>query len=67
MKFVEEEHELMRDRSFAVQELCSNNSIFLNRPKQKESGQFSEHEVHRNFDIAATRIHVKRFIGCVRD
>ena len=27
----------------------------------------SQQEVHRNFDIAATRIHVERFIGRVRD
>lgn len=57
----------MSDRGFSVQELCSIKGISLNRPKQKENDQFSEHEVHRNFDIAATRIHVERFIGRVRD
>ena len=67
LKFVEEEHELMSDRGFAVQELCSIKGIFLNRPKQKDTDQFSEHEVHRNFDIVATRIHVERFIARVRN
>ena len=57
----------MSDRGFAVQELCSIRGIFLNRPKQKDEDQFSQQEVHRNFDIASTRIHVERFIARVRD
>ena len=67
LNFVEEEHELMSDRGFAVQELCSIKGVYLNRPKQKDADQFTENEVKRNFDIAATRIHVERFIGRVRD
>ncbi|XP_066924260.1 uncharacterized protein [Clytia hemisphaerica] len=67
LRFVEEEHELMSDRGFSVQDLCAIKGIYLNRPKQKENDQFSEQEIHRNFDIASTRIHVERFIGRVRD
>ena len=67
LNLIEEEHELMSDRGFAVQELCSIKGIFLNRPKQKDEDQFTQQEVHRNFDIASTRIHVERFIGRVRD
>ena len=57
----------MTDRSFSIQDLCSIKGIILNWPKQKESNQFSEEEVQRNFDIASTRIHVERFIGRIRD
>ena len=62
LNLIEEKHELMSDRGFAVQELYSIKGIFLNRPKQKDEDQFSQQEVHRNFDIASTRIHVERFI-----
>ena len=64
---VEEGHEILSDRGFAIQELCSITGVFLNRPKQKESDQFKQNEVQQNFDIASTRIHVERFIGRVRD
>ena len=67
LSFVREEHELMSDRGFAVQDLCSLKGIYLNRPKQKDCDQFSENEVQKNFDIASTRIHVERYIGRVRD
>ena len=53
---VTEEHELTSDWGFAVKEHCSIIGIFINRPKQKDKNQLSEQEVHRNFDIAATRI-----------
>jgi len=64
---VEEEHEIMSDRGFSIQEMCALRGIPLNRPKQKENDQFAEIDVASNFDIAATRIHVERFIGRVRD
>ena len=64
--FVEEEHEIMSDRGFSIQEFCASKSITLNRPKQKESNQFAEVDVASNFDIAATRIHVERYIGRIR-
>ena len=67
INFVEKEHEIMSDRGFAIQEYCAEKGITLNRPKQKDSDQFSEVDVARNFDIAATRIHVERFIGRIRD
>ena len=57
----------MSDRGFSIQELCAVRGITLNRPKQKENDQFSESDIANNFDIAATRIHVERFIGRVRD
>ena len=31
--------------------------IILDRPKQKENGQFATRDADTNFDIAATRIH----------
>ena len=67
LQFVEESHEIMSDRGFAIQDMCAIKGVFLNRPKQKDADQFSQSEVQRNFDIASTRIHVERFIGRVRD
>ena len=64
---VEQEHEIMSDHGFSIQELCASRGMTLNRPKQKENDQFMEADVATNFDIAATRIHVERFIGRVRD
>ena len=61
LPFVQEEHELICDRGFSVQDLCATKGVYLNRPKQKNADRFSENEVHRNFDIAATRIHVERW------
>ena len=67
IEYVNEGHEIMSDRGFSIQDLCSVKGITLNRPKQKDDDQFNQSEVARNFDIAATRIHVERFIGRVRD
>ena len=67
LKYVSEGHEIMTDRGFSIQDLTAIKGISLNRPKQKNSCQFSQSETQRNFDIAATRIHVERFIGRVRD
>ena len=69
LSYVSEDHEIMTDRGFAIQDLCAIKGISLNRPKQKdaESNQFTQGEIHRNFDIAATRIHVERYIGRVRN
>ncbi|XP_057292615.1 uncharacterized protein LOC130621337 [Hydractinia symbiolongicarpus] len=64
---VDEEHEIMSDRGFSIQELCSVRGVTLNRPKQKSKDQFDEIDVATNFDIAATRIHVERYIGRVRN
>ena len=64
---VEREHEIMSDCGFSIQELCASRGITLNRPKQKENDQFIKVGVATNFDIAATRIHVERFIGQARD
>jgi len=41
--------------------------IYLNRPAQKLSDQFTQAEVASNFDIASTRIHVEQFIRRVRE
>ena len=41
--------------------------IYLIRPAQKDSDQFSQSGVASNFDIASTRIHVEKFIGWDRD
>ena len=57
----------MADRGFAIQDLCALKGIYLNRPAQKLSDQFTQAEVASNFDIASTRIHVEQFIGRVRD
>ena len=65
--FVRPEHEIMADRGFSIQDLCAVKGVYLNRPAQKSQPQFNEAEVAKNFDIAATRIHVERFIGRVRD
>ena len=32
---VEQEHEIMSDRGFSIQKLCSRRDITLNRPKEK--------------------------------
>ena len=65
--FVRPEHEIMADRGFSIQDLCAVKGVYLNRPAQKSQPQFNEAEVANNFDIAATRIHVERFIGRVRN
>ena len=64
--YVENDHEIMSE-GFSIQELCAVKGIMLNRPKQKENNQFAEAEIASNFDIAATRIHVERFIGRICD
>ena len=66
LQYVQEGHEIMSDRGFAIQDLCAIKGITLNRPKQKDGEQFNQPDIKRNFDIAATRIHVERFIGRVR-
>ena len=63
LDLVQSGHELMTDKGFAVQELCSERGILHNRPAMKSNDQFSEVEVADNFDIACLRIHVERFIG----
>ena len=65
--FVEQEHEVMSDRGFSIQELCASRGITLNRPKQKENDPFMEVNVATKSDIAATCIRVTQFIGRVRD
>jgi len=67
LNLVADEHEVMSDKGFSIQDLCVDRGISLNRPKQKHSSQFTEPEVQENFNIAHTRIHVERFIGRVRD
>ena len=64
---IEQEHEIMSDRGYSIQELCADRDITLNRPKQKENYQFMEVDVATNLDIAAARIHFERFIGRVRN
>ena len=54
----------MSDRDFWIEELFAIRAITL---KKKENDQFMEVDVATNVDIAATRIHVERFIGRVRD
>ncbi|XP_065658111.1 uncharacterized protein LOC136082624 [Hydra vulgaris] len=65
--FVEKDHEIMSDRGFSIQDFCATKGITLNRPKQKDSNQFFQVDVARNFDIASTCIHVERYIGRIRD
>ena len=65
--WIQPEHELMADRGFAIQDLCALKGIYLNRPAQKLSDQFTQAEVACNFDISSARIHVERFIGRVRE
>ena len=65
--FVQSEHEIMSDRGFLIQEHCAVRAITLNRPKEKESNQFDKRHVAKSFDIAATGIHVKRFMGMVTE
>ena len=66
LEWIQPEHELMADRGFSVQDYCSVKGVYLNRPAQKDSDQFSQSDVASNFDIASTRIHVERFIGRAR-
>ena len=51
--FVQEGHEFMTDKGFAVKELCATEGIFHNRPPMKFSEQFSQVETADNFDIAS--------------
>ena len=69
LDYVTEDHEVMSDKGFSIQDLCAIKGVSLNRPKQKdsESGGFQQPEIHRNFDITSCRIHVERFIGRVRN
>ena len=61
LEWIQPEHELMADRGFSVQDYCSVKGVYLNRPAQKDSDQFSQSDVASNFDIATTRIHFERF------
>ena len=63
--FVENEQKIMSDRRFSIQELCAVRGVTFSKLKQKENDQFAERDAAINFDIAATRIHVERFIGRV--
>ena len=67
LNYVNEGHEIMTDKGFAIQDLCAIKGVTLNRPKQKQSDQFSQGDIQQNFNIASTRIHVERFIGRVRN
>ena len=67
IEYVEEEHEIMADKGFAIQDICANKGIFFNRPAQKNDVQFIQADIAGNFDIASTRIHVERYIGRVRN
>ena len=51
----------MSDRGFTIQDLCREKGIYLNSPKEKDQDQFSEKDIQKNFNIASTRIHGKRF------
>ena len=62
-QWIQPEHELTADRGFAIQDLCALRGIYLNRPAQKLSDQFTQAEVASNLDIASTRIHVELHIG----
>ena len=65
--FVKRVLEIMSDCGFSIQELCAVWGVILNRPKQKENDQFAERDISANWDIAATWIHVQRFLGRVRN
>ena len=67
LDWVEPEHEVMADRGFSIQDYCASKGVYLNRPAQKHNDQISQSEIAVNFNIAATRIHVERFIGRVGD
>ena len=67
IEYVQPDHEIMADRGFAIQDLCAIKGVYLNRPSQKSGDQFPQVDVAGNFDIALTRIHIERFIRCVRD
>ena len=60
--FYKTEHEVMSDRGFSIQELCAMRVITLNRTKQEENDQFDQRHVTKNFEIAASGIHVERFM-----
>ena len=62
INYVEQRHEIMSDRGFSIQELCTVKGITLNWPKHEENEQFDQSDLAANFDIAATKIHVERFI-----
>ena len=42
LEWIRPEHELMAGRGFSVQDYCSVKGVYLNRPAQKDSGQFSQ-------------------------
>ena len=64
---IEEGHEFMTDEGFAIKDLCATKGVFHNRQPSKFSEQFTQFEASDNFDIASLRIHVKRYIGRVRE
>lgn len=55
------------ERGLSIQEHYTVRGITLDRPKQKENGQFATRDADTNFDIAAIRIHVESFMERVRD
>lgn len=64
---VEEKHEIISDKRYAIQYFYSIKGIYLNHSLHKTSPQFSEAEVINKFNVAAMHIYVERFIGRVRD
>ena len=57
----------MTDKGFCISEYCASKGIFHNRPAMKFNVQFDQVDIADNFNIASLKIHVKRYIGRVRD
>ena len=58
LDFVTEDHEVMSDKGFSIQDICAIKGVSLNRPKQKDtkSGGFPQQEIHTNFDTLFVEI-----------
>ena len=70
LDYVNPDIEIMSLRVFAIQDLCTEKGIYLNRPnrpKQKDQDKFLEKDIQNNFYIASTKIHVEHFISRVRN
>ena len=67
LKMVKENDCILVDKGFAISEQAADLGGIINRPPMANGEQFTPGEVEANFQTAALRIHVERWIGRLRN